>query len=477
MKPQPSRRPGSLRPTARGCAALVAALLVLSPVTGATPPLRPVVEIEEELYTYVPANNGAGPMWCAGSTCLVRSKNGTVFASGLETIPEVPPLNNCRWTLFARGQAGWQKVRADDTGRTREPSPLALLDPGVFLSANPTLTTQPEPNGGPARPELFEFSAGSPDRAPARSTPAWKDAPRFTEHSYRSFAADAGAGELLLLQNIGYTHAEWTWRNREGAWAAHGQLKWPWGASYAKPQPIRVCYPAVALRNHAAHVFGVSDILEPNPAWRAHKKELTGRDWDYDFRRLFYAWTPDLRNQPFKEWIEIASREDTGGFLWPCDLHLGPDSDVHLLWTERAIDERLRPKFIPNARQSHTLHYAVLREGQVVRRHTLTESTEDKPGVTGSGARFHAAPGNRLFVVHFASGTGTDGKPVLENRILEIGADHTPSPSVPLGLKFPLNSYFTATPRAGSAPSPILDMLGQRSGGGSTISYARVRIF
>ena len=32
-------------------------------------PLQPVVELEEEVYTYEPANNGAGPMWCSGSTC------------------------------------------------------------------------------------------------------------------------------------------------------------------------------------------------------------------------------------------------------------------------------------------------------------------------------------------------------------------------------------------------------------------------
>ncbi|MBI4621802.1 MAG: hypothetical protein HY736_01110, partial [Verrucomicrobia bacterium] len=33
--------------------------------------LAPVVEIEEDVYTYANANNGAGPMWCAGSTTLV----------------------------------------------------------------------------------------------------------------------------------------------------------------------------------------------------------------------------------------------------------------------------------------------------------------------------------------------------------------------------------------------------------------------
>ena len=34
--------------------------------------LRPVVEVEENVYNFTPANNGAGPMWCSGSTCAVR---------------------------------------------------------------------------------------------------------------------------------------------------------------------------------------------------------------------------------------------------------------------------------------------------------------------------------------------------------------------------------------------------------------------
>ena len=40
--------------------------------------------------------------------------------------------------------------------------------------------------------------------------------------------------------------------------------------------PIRACYPQVALRDRAAHVLAIGDIVEPNEAWRAHKKEATG---------------------------------------------------------------------------------------------------------------------------------------------------------------------------------------------------------
>ena len=71
---------------------------------------RPVVEAEDEVYTFESADNGAGPSWCHGSTCLVRIGDD-VFATGLETLKDAKPLNNCRWMLFHRDASGWQTAR------------------------------------------------------------------------------------------------------------------------------------------------------------------------------------------------------------------------------------------------------------------------------------------------------------------------------------------------------------------------------
>lgn len=439
--------------------------------------LAPVVEVAEDVYTYTNANNGAGPMWCSGSTCLVRAGD-RLFASGLETVPDAPPLNNCRWMLFLRGTNGWSQVCVDTAGRTREPSPIAgFADGRVFLSVNPTLGHGPQPNGGPARPDVLQFSGGDPAAPPVPLAPVWQDAPAFTEHSYRSLAADGPAGEMVLFQNVGYTHAEWTFRDRAGQWSAQGRLKWPWGAEYDKPQPIRVCYPNVALRHRAVHFVGVSDVVEPYAAWREFKRKLTGREWDYDFRRLFYTWTRDVTKEPFAEWVEIASRDKTCGGISPGDLWLAPNADAHLLWTERAIDERLRDKFFPEAKQTNSLNYAVVRDGKVIRRRVILETTEGKPGIAGSAGRFCVTPDSRLFVVHLASGTDSHGRPVFENRIVEILPDGTVGASVRVPLAKPFTSYFTATVRAGSAPSRTLDILGLRDGAPNTLSYARVRLF
>ena len=128
--------------------------------------ITPVVEIEEDVYSYTNANNGAGPMWCSGSTCLVRVGD-RIFVTGLETVPDAKPLNNCRWMLFERLAGGWKLVRVDPDGGTREPAPMAAFADGrVFLSVNPTLGQGPEPNGGPARPDVLQLKTADPALSP-----------------------------------------------------------------------------------------------------------------------------------------------------------------------------------------------------------------------------------------------------------------------------------------------------------------------
>ena len=463
----------------KGAALLVTTATLFAAVTPErTPPgtPTPVVEIEEEVYSFEPANNGAGPMWCGGSTCLVRIGD-SVFASGLETIPGAKPLNNCRWLLFERGKEGWKLRQRDPTGRTREPSPLAgFADGRLFLSANPTLATDPQAYAGRARPEILQFQAADLQAPMKTLLPVWEGDPKFSEHSYRSLAADGKARELILFQNIDYTHAEWTFRGPAGEWSARGQLAWPRGAEYDKPQPIRVCYPNVALKNRAVHFCGVSDIVEPYEAWRAFKKQLTGREWDYDFRRLFYAWTPDIVKVKFSDWVEIASRDKTCGWISPGDLWVAPDGAAHLLWMERAIDERLREKFFPSARQSHALNYAVVRHGKVVLRRTLIEAREGGPQEVPSAGRFHVTPDHRLFVICQVGGVDANGKPVSENRLLEVQAEGEPGPQVRLAFQKPFTSFFTATVRAGSAPSRLIEFLGHQAGRPQTLSYGRVRL-
>lgn len=456
---------------------MVVAMSWLTPAHAQSPqPLQPRVEVEETAYTYQPADNGAGPMWCSGSTSLVRGSYG-VAASGLETLPDVKPLNNCRWMLLHRTDNGWQTRYVDQQQRTREPSPLATFHDGrVLLSANPTLAPR-DAYGGPARPELWQFDLEPAELHAQTTLPKWQGTPEFTEHSYRSLAADGGRGELVLFQNIGYGHAEWAFRDDRGEWSAAGQLVWPWGAEYDQPQPIRICYPNVMLKNRAVHFCGVSDIVEPYEKWRAYKKELTGREWDFDFRRLFYTWSDDIVSGDFHSWVEIASRDATCGWIGPCDLWVGDDGRVHVLWTERALDERLRARFFPEAKQSYSLNYAILQSGQVLLKRSLIATAEGQSGEIVGAARFQVTPDGRLCVVYFAQGTDEAGNALAENRVLEIHADGSTSPPVTIPFQNPFVSFFTATVRGGSPRSHIVDLLGIQPGSGQSVRYARVRLW
>ncbi len=429
------------------------------------------VEIEEDVYSYKGANNGAGPMWCHGGTSIVRVGE-RVFASGLETLRDAKPLNNCVPLLFWRGKDGWVRSYRGD-GRTREPSPVAAFPDGrVFLSGNPTLT-KPDIYSGRSRPRVLEFKAVDPAGSPEVLAPKWDGGPSFSEHSYRSFAADADRRELILLQNVGYTHAEWSYRNGNGEWAAAGKLAWPWGTEYETPQPIRVCYPAVALKDKAVYFCGVSDILEPKSAWRDHKRKLTGRKWDYDFRRLFYTWSEDITSGKFHDWVEVSSREETGGNIFPADLYVAPSGEIFVLWTERALDERLREKFFPGEKQRHSLEYAILRDGKVTRRVALVEGGEGLGNERPGWGRFHVSEDGRLFVFHYVGGRNMEGRSISENRIVEIHADGSHGEPTAIKLEKPLSSFFTATVRAGCRPSNLIDVFGDIGG---TMRYVRIRL-
>ena len=78
------------------------------------------------------------------------------------------------------------------------------------------------------------------------------------------------------MQNVGYDVAHMSLLGRDGRWQGVGELKWPWGGEYPKPQPLRLCYPNVIMRNRAAHFFGVGDIVEPIEAWREEKHSDNG---------------------------------------------------------------------------------------------------------------------------------------------------------------------------------------------------------
>jgi hypothetical protein len=160
-----------------------------------------------------------------------------------------------------------------------------------------------------------------------------------------------------------------------------------------------------------------------------------------------------------------------------CDLWVEASGNVHILWTERALDERLREKFYPGERQSHGLYYGVIRGGILTGRRVVAEAREGIPGISGSAGRFQITPENRLFISYYASGVNEKGQGVGENRVMEVLGDGKFGESARVPLQFPFGSYFTATPRGGSPLSRQLEYFGPRVGSNGKLSYARVKLY
>jgi len=432
----------------------------------------PVVEIEENVYSYEPPNNGAFPFWCWGSTCIALS-GSQVFVSGLETLKGVEPLNNVRWLLFERTARGWQLQQRDEQERTREPCPLAAFPDGrLWLSANPVRGSLPQNN--PAEPLLLEFSVGAVQSPYRTWRPPWEEHTRpFTEHSYRGLAADGPNRELLLLNILGYDKDYWAFLDRDGRWSARGTLTFPWSREFNVS--LRLCYPVVALSNRAAHIFAVSDIVEPVQEWKEFKFALTQRQWDYAFRRLYYTWTPDITREPFSPWLEVANQERTAGHTTNLDLWVAPDGAAHLLWLERTLDVRLRDRFFPGEQLTTSLEYAVIRRGQIASRRTLVKANEGAAAPAPLWGRLHATREDQLLAFYSLARGESQPASAAANLLMNLSSESGSHEAAEVRLAQPFGPYFmTATERGGSPPSRVLHVLGL--GSDQTVRYSRINL-
>lgn len=426
--------------------------------------MMPVVEVEETIYTYVPPNNGAGPMWCYGSSCIVRYGDD-VFVSGLETLEGVKPLNNCRWTLFGRDEKGWRLIQSDPKGRQREPCPLGVFSNGTLvLSTNPTLNPPDTEGGGPANPHLLKLSCAHPKALGKPLQPVWAGRPTFGEHSYRGMGIDAANREVVILNKLGYNETHWAYLNKHGKWTNKGIIIYP----------IPGCYPEVALVNGACHVFAVGDIWEPVEEWLKWKRE--NKIWEYVFRRLFYLYNSDIARKQFPQPVEIDNVESTAGRFQNLDLWVDGSGNAHLLYSKNTVlSKDMRDKFFPGTPIVTSLEYCVVRNGKVVRRKTLIAAGEGHGTEYPGFARLHSTKDGRLFVFYHCAGTDRDGRQFDENRLMEIKASGECSKPVTVKLKRPFTNFMLATQRGGSPPSNTIDVLGS-GGAANEIRYARIKI-
>jgi hypothetical protein len=428
--------------------------------------IRCTVEAEEVVTRYAPADNGAGPLWCYGSTVIARQGND-VYLSVIETGEGVPPLCNTRWQLWHRSSDGWRIEQSEKQYRQREPCPIGLFQDGpIFLSVNPST----EPAGtkyGPCKPQVLEFNRENPPAGePKVHAPAWADGTYFTDHSYRGFAADGTRGELLLLNVHAKSSDQFvSYRDRQGQWHARGKITFP----------IRACYPQVALRDGSAHVMAIGDIVEPVDEWRKLKFEKTKREWDYVSRRLFYTYSDDIGKADFCTPIEIDTVENTGGHIQNLDLYVDAAGAAHVLYLKRPHQyDFIRDKYFPGQAMTAQLEYAVIAKGSVISRKTLAQTSAGSPGFEPSFGRFHIGNADTLYVI--AAGTSVEaGQRRFDNHIARVPVGKDEPKFERIELKRPFHSFFTNTPRGGSAPSDVIDLFGTADDN-PNLRYARIRI-
>ncbi|MHC4741436.1 MAG: hypothetical protein ACYS8Z_05970 [Planctomycetota bacterium] len=448
----------------RGIVSLVL-ILTASLVEGKAAGVECRMEVEEIVTSYVGANNGAGPLWCYGSTVIGRVGDD-VFVSVIETGKDVPLLCNTRWQLWHRSGDKWRLAQSEKEFRQREPCPIAVFDSGaVFLSVNPS-TEPPGVKYGPCRPAVLQFDSGSPEKPAIEHSPAWADGAHFTDHSYRGLAADGPTGELLLLNIHAATGEQYvSYRDKVGKWHARGKIMFP----------IRSCYPQVALRAGAGHVMAIGDIVEPVEEWRKLKFEKLKRQWDYVFRRLFYTWTPNIRDTEFAAPIEIDTVEKTGGHISNLDLYVDKAGAAHLLYLKRPHQyDFIRDKYFPGQAMTTHLEYTVVKKGRVVSRKTLAESSPGSTGMAPSFGRFHVGADESLYVI--VSGTGGKaGSRASGNFVGRIAGGSAKPEFTRIALEHPFGTFFTNTMRGGSAPSDIVDIFGIADDN-PNLRYARIRL-
>jgi hypothetical protein len=449
------------------------------------------VEVEEivcELPAYEVTSNGSGMFWSSGSAQMVRIGD-RLFVSAFEAVPGAAPLNNARWALCERDSDGWKFSQRDEKDRTREPCSLATSHGGrLLMSVNPTLAPLvPAPAkavGGPARTEFLEFDSAHPEQTPRHLVPQWSEPPAFTEHTYRAFAGDGKNGEFILFNKVGTAQTAWAFLDREGAWKT-GLLTWPKGedpeVSVWRGPHTPVNYANAIVSDRQVHYLGLSPIniwnrIDPS------KTETWGRgNWGWRMRRLHYAWTPDIREQPFSEWIVVDDTMDDGGTVGMGDSWLAPDGRLHVVWQKEPIHPKLRDTHFPDIKRDWRMCYGVLKDGEILEKRVLLAGGETTGPLRPTGyighPRFHITPDHTMYVLcNLVGGTPetTAQTGTYALRIEPDGSVSTPV-RIPLARRIPRN-FFTATPRAGNRLTEAVDLLiADTVDGKSVARYARVR--
>jgi hypothetical protein len=174
----------------------------------------------------------------------------------------------------------------------------------------------------------------------------------------------------------------------------------------------------------------------------------------------------------------VADLDATAGHLRNGDLHVDETGTAHLVWTATSVDARLRDRFFPGQPVIQSLEYATIQEGKVLTRRTLARVEEGKDGLRPDTGRFHLLAGGRLVLVaSFGRNLPSSNLPACVYRVTALNREDAALTWTEIPLADPLPGIFvTNTVRGGSAPGPILDLVGSSGHRSNTLAWARVRL-
>ncbi|MBT5816522.1 MAG: hypothetical protein HOI15_19520 [Opitutales bacterium] len=431
-----------------------------------------IEKIVEETIDLVPSpNNGASPLWCFGSSIFVRDAD-RIYLSLLRPDAAYEPSCNAHWEVWGRDSNVWEQQFTGGSGLEREPCPLGLLGSGeLVLSIHPKFAVKPFQDGKGdvswyCQPNLLGIDPDATDNDAAYSHyhPIFPNGAQFTQHSYRGMGIDRKSRDILLMViDQREEHYQPSWKDGEGKWRVLPLVEFP----------IRSCYPQIALKDGAAHVLAIGDIVEPVEEWRNAKYRELGSDWDYVFRRLFYTWTPRMEESGFVEPIEIDSVDETGGHLLNLDLYLDEQNRAHLLYLKKPYQHAfMRDRYFPGEAMTVSLEYVVIDEGRVVSRHTLVKgSTENVDSKSESEmeiryGRFHPLSNGSLGVIYSGIwGDRVDNQSGMFFSTISENGQLLGHKTLPVDRPI-TGTFFTNSPRSGSDVGDRLDVIGALRGDG-----------
>ena len=455
---------------------------------------------EEVVDTYIHPMNNTYPLWNYGNPTIVRDGQNVYVSIPLTNEADKSFLKTRLQVFVKRGEGPFVREYVAERSDQREPCPIARLGEGdIVVSVN--LGIVPFRVGraaiGPetmwyCEPYVLRFREGQDMMFPEVLKPRWDEDWPFTDHSYRGIATDPVNHEMFVANLEGFLwkpgylgRFHWAFMDADGKWASNGLLEFP----------RRVGYPLSAIRNRNVHFVGTSDIDEPNQVWMDYKREVTGQNWDFDFRILYHTETPDIATTPFSTPLEVENVDDTSGHIHHEDLYLAPDGTAHILYLVKNCWKRyMRDKFFPGMPLTVKLVHARVKDGKVLGKTVLAECVENPEStyVSGGlrigpanggdefntdtplpdGGSFVTLADGRVFVIYHQSGQNPAGEDVSGDYCVQVLPE--PSETVKLDVRYPLKTFYAAALRDGSEQCDCADLFGLTDGGDLDLRYMRL---